>query len=112
MIIFSMQKASLRYGHEKNQSQLNSKSNPRPGLSCTGLKANGVDLTFTTLWASSAEDKLGHISYFPQKTGLDISCKFYSLENIFMKCQILFSGKKIRKYFNISSAKISKSVKR
>ena len=39
-------------------------------------------LTFTTLWANSADDKFMIFSYLPQKTGFDI-----------VKCQILFPGK-------------------
>ena len=35
----------------------------------------GEGLTFTTLWAKSADDKLMSFSYFPQKTRFDISCK-------------------------------------
>ena len=32
-------------------------------------------LTFTTLWAFSADDKMMFFSCFSQKTGFDISCK-------------------------------------
>ena len=41
---------------------------------------------------------------FFHKTGFDISCKLSPLETICMKCQILFCGKKKRKYFNMPSA--------
>ena len=60
-----------------------------------------LSLTFTSLWANSADDKL---VIFYKKTGLDTSCKLSPLETICMKYQILFSGKKIRKYFKLSSA--------
>ena len=60
-------------------------------------------LTFTTLWADS-EDKLVIFSYFSKKTGFDISCKLSLMETICMKCQILFSGKNMKKYFSMLSA--------
>ena len=47
-------------------------------------------LTFITLWANSADDKL--MIFFPE-TGFDISFKMSQLETVCMKCQILFSGK-------------------
>ena len=37
---------------------------------------------------------IGIVSYFPQKTGL-------TLETTYMKCQIVFSGKKIRKLSSV-----------
>ena len=38
-------------------------------------------LTFTTLWAHSAEDKLViFFSYFSHKTGFDISCKLSPMD--------------------------------
>ena len=51
-------------------------------------------LTYSTLWANSADDKLIISSDFSQETGFDISCKLSH-----MKCQNLFSGKKVRKIF-------------
>ena len=39
---------------------------------------------------------------FFQKTDFDISCKLFPVETICMKCQILFSGKNIRKTASIS----------
>ena len=51
-----------------------------------------VSLTFTTLWASSADDQWVIFFYFSlRKTGFDISCKLSPLETICMKCQNLFS---------------------
>ena len=38
----------------------------------------------------SADDILKYLSYFSEKTGFDISCKFSPLETICMKCLILF----------------------
>ena len=38
---------------------------------------------------------------FSQETGLDISCKLSPMETICMKCQLLFSGKKIRKVSSV-----------
>ena len=61
-----------------------------------------ADLSFTNLWANSADDKLmTFFSFFSQKIGFDISCK---LSPICMKCQILYSGKKIRKIFSSMSS--------
>ena len=34
-----------------------------------------ICVTFTTLWASSKDDKIMIFSYFSQKIGFDISCK-------------------------------------
>ena len=51
----------------------------------------------STAWsdqqANSADDKLMIFSYFTQKTGFDISCKFSPMETTCMKCQNLFFGK-------------------
>ena len=53
-----------------------------------------------TLWVKfSADDILKQFSYFPQKTGVDISCKQSPMEAFCMKCQILFSGKNMKKIF-------------
>ena len=49
-------------------------------------------LTFTTLWANSADDKLMIFFLFFQKIGFVISCKLSSKETICMKCQSLFYG--------------------
>ena len=53
-----------------------------------------IKLTFAILCANSADDKL-----MIRKIGFDISCKLSPKETICMKCQNLFSGKKIRKIF-------------
>ena len=45
-----------------------------------------------------------YFSYLSQEKGFDISCKLSPKETICMKCRILFSGKKIRKIFQILSA--------
>ena len=56
-------------------------------------------LTFITLWASSADDKLTiFFLFFCWKTGFDISCKLSPpLETICKKMSNLFSGKKKKK---------------
>ena len=47
-------------------------------------------LTFTMLWADSADDKLIiFFSYFSYELGSDTSCKLSPRETICMKCQIL-----------------------
>ena len=61
-----------------------------------------IQSAITTLWANSADNKC--FSYVSQKTGFDFSCKLSPLETICIKYQNLISGKKIRKYFNMSSA--------
>ena len=63
-------------------------------------------LTFTTLLANSADDKL--VIFFLliyQKTDFDISCKLSPLETICMKYQNLFSGKNKK---NISNCRLLK----
>ena len=50
-------------------------------------------LTFTTLLAYSADDKLRMIFLIFQNW-FDISCKLSPMETICMKCQNQFSGKK------------------
>ena len=54
-----------------------------------------IALTITTLWANSADDRLMVFSYFSQKIDFDIS-----------KCQSLFSGRNMKKYFKMLSAEI------
>ena len=66
-------------------------------------------VTFTTLWANSAIDKLMIFLFSFQKTGFDISCKLSPMETICMKCQILFSVK-IKK--NISKCCLLKILPR
>ena len=56
-------------------------------------------LTFTALWANSADDKLMiFFLFFTIKQVLTFVCKLSPMETICMKCQTLFSGK-IRKIF-------------
>ena len=52
-----------------------------------------VRITFTTLWANSADINLIYFLFFSQKTGFDIFMQLAPLETIYMKCQNLFSGK-------------------
>ena len=73
-----------------------------------------VLLTFTTLWANSADDKL-IISLFRQENRIWHSMQIVSngMETICMKCQNLFSGKNKKTYFNMSSAEnFTQSAKR
>ena len=63
------------------------------------LDKHSKELTLSTLGKFSADDILKYISYFSQKTELNMSCKLCPLETICMTCQILFSGK-IRKKYN------------
>ena len=58
----------------------------------------------------SADSILKYFSYFSQEKGFDISCKLSPLETIFMKCQILFSGKYKKNIINLSSAELAKRV--
>ena len=52
-------------------------------------------LTFKTLWAKSAILEHFLFSVFPRKHDLTFYAKcLHNLETIYMKCQILFSGKK------------------
>ena len=55
----------------------------------------------------SAHDIMKYFfSYFPQKTGFDISCKLSPVETVCMKHQILISGKN-RKNINLLSAELA-----
>ena len=58
-------------------------------------KTKAYHLTFTTLWANLAHDKL--LIYFlffqKKKTGCNISCKLSPMETICMNSHILFYGK-------------------
>ena len=61
---------------------------------CTMFTFHLLYLTFTTLWANSADNKLMIIFFiFSQKTGFEISCKLSPLETICMKFQIMFTNK-------------------
>ena len=66
-------------------------------------------LTFTTLQAHSAYDKI-FFSDFSQKIGLDISCKMSSMETLCMECKVLFFGGKNKK--NISKCPLLKILPR
>ena len=53
-------------------------------------------LTFTTLWADSADDTLMIFYFFfliSHKIDFDISCKLFSQETVCKKSQSLFLGK-------------------
>ena len=68
-------------------------------------------LTFSTLGKNFSR---GHteifFSYFSQKTGFDISCKLSPMKIIYMKCQVLFSGKNKQNNINLSSAGLTQRV--
>ena len=54
---------------------------------CGKLLNGKCNLTLTTLWFNSADDKLIYtciymFSYFSQKTGFDISCKLSPLSSV------------------------------
>ena len=57
-------------------------------------------LTFTTLWANSADNKLMvfFFSYFSQTMGSEISCKLSPLKTIWIKMSNLFFGEKKKKF--------------
>ena len=60
-------------------------------------------LTFITLWANSADDKLMvFFLNFSEKIGFDISCKLFPEETICIKCWSLFPGKNIAKTYPYS----------
>ena len=65
-------------------------------------------LTFTTLWANSADDKLILFLIFSGNR-FDISCKLSAMETICMKGQSLFSGKNKK---NISACRLLKILPR
>ena len=58
-----------------------------------------VPLTFTTLWAISADNVFDDTFLIFPANRIYISCKLSLLETICMKCQILFPGEKRRKLF-------------
>ena len=63
-----------------------------------------ISIGSITLWANSAVDKfmVFFYYYFSEKTGFDISFKLSPVETIYMKCQILFSGKKMSSAENVT----------
>ena len=81
-----------------------------------------MSLTFTTLWANSADDKLIiFLSYFSQKTGFDSSRKLSPKETIFAgKVKPYFLKKKKKKkkkkkstiFQNIGRWNLTKQAKR
>ena len=68
-----------------------------------------LGLTFTTVWADSADDKLTmrFFTFFSSHiTGYDISCKLSALQTTYMECQNLNFSEKCEKYSNMSLAEI------
>ena len=55
-----------------------------------------IPLTFTTLWTISA-DNVFILSQFFQPTEFGILCKLSLVEILYVKCQIQYPEKKIRK---------------
>ena len=58
----------------------------------------------------STDDNLKYFFYFSQKSGVDILYKLPPLDTNCMKCQILFSGKKLENIINLSSAGLAQRV--
>ena len=56
-------------------------------------------LTLSSWVKISVDDILKYFSYFSQKLGFDILCKFSPYKTICMKYQILFSGKNKKNQF-------------
>ena len=63
-------------------------------------------ILFCMLGKNSADDILKDniFSYFSQKTGLTFRASCLQMETICMKCNILFSGKKLEKYCEMLTA--------
>ena len=63
-------------------------------------------LTFTTLWANTAEDKLMPCFYFSKETGFEISYKLSpnSIGDNVHEMSYYVSWEKQEKYFNMLSA--------
>ena len=60
----------------------------------------------------AADNILKYFSYFCQKIGFDISCKWSPKETICIKCQILLSGKSKKNIIKLSSAESAHSMVR
>ena len=72
-------------------------------------------LTFTTLWAHSADDKLViFFFYFSQKTGFDISCKLSPMDgdNLHEMSNLVFWKNKEKKIKMLSAENFTHSAKR
>ena len=61
-----------------------------------------IKLTFITLWADSADDKLISLLVFPRKKGLDISCKLSYGNNLHEMSKPIFSGKEGKIFHNVN----------
>ena len=68
-------------------------------------------LTFTILWANSADDKSMMFFLFFSENRVWHFIKLSQMETICMKCQNLFSGKNKKKYFKMSSEIFTQSAK-
>ena len=75
------------------------------------LSRHDLESEETICWKKfSADSILKYFSYFPQKTGFDISCKLSPLETICMKCQTCFWGKIREKIYQLPSAELAQRV--
>ena len=70
-------------------------------LKIKAFRMLNILLTLSTL--GKIDNIFKYISYFPQKTGFDISCKLSSMETLCMKYQILFSGNNKTNIINLAS---------
>ena len=61
---------------------------------CIHWKIRKILCGYPLLSVAMADNKMGYFSYFPKKTGYDISCKLSPAQTICMKCQTLFAEKK------------------
>ena len=62
-----------------------------------GIRVYSIILTFTTLWAYSADNKLMLFFLFFPENRIWHYMQTSPMETIYMKCQILFSMKKKKK---------------
>ena len=61
------------------------------------------NVTFPTLWCTTAENNLMMFFLFSQKMGFDMSCKLSPKETICMTCKSQFSGKNVKNTFVFQS---------
>ena len=75
--------------------------------SCFQISSACVLLTLSTLGKNFGKQHFElFFLIFPRKKDFDSSCKLSPVETIYMKCQILFSGKN-KKNINLSSAELA-----
>ena len=71
-----------------------------------------MDLTLTTLWANSADDKLMIFFLFPQKTGFDISQIVSIGDNLYEMSKPVFWFKQEKYFKKLSNEFFTQSAKR